>query len=113
MEFMVSWYPTARIILLFAYLGFAIFLFRKKWEKTAMFLFVFGLMFAWLSPIKIDGTESHAAHRAEVQQRTQEYNGVQEDKVVVTTHKPTFKERMAAEELRSDVANKKLSEEIK
>ena len=113
MEFFIAWYPTLKFGIFLTLVTLASFLVYHKWFKTTLALVIVSLLFMWLAPVKIDGTSSYSAHKAETNQRTQEYRIVESERNIVTTHKPTFKERMAEEEQRSDTANKKLSEEIK
>lgn len=112
MEFMIAWYPLARFFFFGTLISIAFLLLYKKWYKTSGTLFVALLLFTWFAPVKIDGTQSKSAHKAEVYERSQEYRIVEDEKVVVTTDKPTFAERMAAEEKRSSTANKKVEDEM-
>jgi len=112
MEFMIAWYPLARFFFFGTIIAIALFLLYKKWYKTSGTLFMALFLFHIFAPVKIDGTQSQSAHKAEVAERTQEYKIVESEKTIVTTKKPTFEERMAAEEARSASANNKVENEM-
>ena len=112
MEFMIAWYPAAKFFTFLTVLVIFILLLRRKSYKAATAWISIWSIFLYLAPIKIDGTESKKAHRIEVQQATQYHQQISTRTAEVITSKPSFEERMAAEEARSAKANKVVQDEI-
>jgi len=112
MEFIIAWYPAAKLALIATIIVIAILLYKYKLHKLNI---IFGLAIAvliYLTPIKIDGTESHSAHNAEVQIVHQKYKIIEAEVPNITTKHLTFKQKMQAEEKRSKAANQQLNKEI-
>lgn len=106
LEMMGAWYPMIVGTIGLIYVGLIYLTASQKMYKTAIVLAVVGGVFTVFGPIKIDGTNTKLNNQITVKERTQEYNAVQEEKKVIHTVKPTFAERMAAENARSLEANK-------
>ena len=93
-------------------LGVAVLLYHKKhYRSFGIWTVALALLF-YLAPVKIDGTESKSAHKAEVSQRTAEYSDVSSSVQPVVTTKKSFAERMAEEDTRAARLNKAIQDDI-
>lgn len=116
MELMIAWFLPLKYFVLAAITLLIIWSISKGFYKTALLIVVLELFV--LNFIKIDGTNSAQANKVEINQRTAEYAAVRElaaiDKATaINISKKTFAEIMAEEELRSNLANKAIHDEIK
>ena len=115
MEFTYAWLPAVKLLVTLVLLVGLFLLLKSKHYRTAGALAVIWTLFLYLAPIKIDGTESKAAHRAEVIQENayHEAHALSETVKAVETKKLTFAERMAAEDARSKAANQVVTDDIR
>jgi len=112
MDITLIWFPLLKFIVTAGLLYGVYYFFSKK--NTAIgiwYLVLIGIFWAFM-PIKYDGTNSVERSKSTQKMRTAEYRNVVKTTEVVHTKKPTFAERMAAEEARSAEANQKVTNEI-
>ena len=114
MEFTYAWLPAVKLLILVIIVTVAILLYKAKHHKLNIIWGLLWATFFYLVPVKIDGTESKAAHKAEVIQENSyhEEHALSETVKPVETKKLTFEERMAAENARSKAANQEVTDEI-
>lgn len=112
MSYMGAYYPVVIGLIGLIYITMIYFVGKKGMFKTAVAMSLFGAFMVIYGPIKIDGTNTKKNHQVTSKQRTAEYVEVTSTRKVVETTKPTFAERMAAEEARSDKATLKTRDEI-
>lgn len=105
MTFMIAYYPLLKFALVFLVFAGAVYAYTKRHFKTAGALAVLIAIFMIFAPVKIDGTNVDKHNKRQHEVRTQEYKSVTSDAVIVHVKKPTFQERMAAENARSLNAN--------
>jgi len=110
MELTVAWFPILKMVIAVALIVMNVYLYKKGMKKTGIAVTVVILVIAWFIPVRYDGTNTSSNHKRTEQARTIEYKNV--DRVIVTTIKPTFAERMEAERARSNEANQKVYDEI-
>ncbi len=113
MDFMVAYFPAIKGIIGLLFVLVIYMNARRKRYKTALVLSLFGILFTMYSPIKIDGTRTAQHHKTTSLERSAEYDDVARNTFVITTQKKSFAERMEDETNRSDMANKRISDEIK
>jgi len=112
MDITLIWFPALKMLftLLMIYMG-VYFIKKKKYRLSAYYAFVL-LLFWILMPIKYDGTNITERNIQTQNQRTINYKSVTSDAIIIQTKKPTFAERMKAEDKRSKNANIKVQNEI-
>ena len=112
MEITLIWFPLMKAIFT-AILIYGAYYFFKTGRRTIGFWYTGMIVVFWIfMPIKYDGTNSVIQGELNRDARTQQYKEVAIDKTVTHTKKPTFAERMKAEDERSAVANTKVLDEI-
>lgn len=113
MELMIAWYPAAKLAALLIVLGISIFLYKKKLHTANIVLGVVFLIFMYLMPVKIDGTEGKKYHLQEVIEVNNYHDQHDEESIQkVEVKKLTFDEKMALEDARSVAANARIKKEI-
>lgn len=114
MEFMVAVYPAVKLFAMILVVVVAVLLYKAKKHKLNMAWGILWLLFFYLAPVKVDGTQSKAAHKAEVTQANSYYeeHALASDAKPVKTIKLTFEQRMAAEDARSKAKNQEVTDEI-
>lgn len=112
MDFMIGWFPALKFLITVVLIAVAIFSYKKGWTKFAIGYMIALVLFWYFAPIKYDGTKTKTHNIKTQKMRTQEYKDVTYKAVIHKTVKPTFAERMAAENARSLEANLKVTNEI-
>ena len=114
MEFMIALYPAAKLLAGVIVILLLLWLIKRRQIEAAIAVGTLTALLLYLSPVKIDGTEARKAHRVEQQavMSYQEVRAVSPTNPKVEAHKPTFAERMAAEDARSVKANKVVTDSI-
>ena len=114
MELAFAWYPIAKFLVSLVLFGLIIFTALKEHYKTAGVIAVVYLILSIFSPVKIDGTNSVSTNKKMSMERTNEYRIVESESKGLPLPPPpkSFAERLADEEARSALANKKLEQEL-
>jgi len=112
MDFYVAYYPMIIAALQFIILFASYKLWRAEKFKTAFALVAISASIFFFAPVKIDGTKTKQYHKHSVAERVSEYREISRNAEVLRTKKPTFEERMKAEEERSRSENKKIEEDM-
>ena len=115
MELMIAYWPAAKLFAMAMVLAVALLLYKTKYHKLNIAWGLLWATFFYLAPVKIDGTETKAAHRVEVTQENayHEAHALSETIRPVETNKLTFAEQMAAEDARSKAANQVVTDDIR
>ena len=112
MELTFIWFQLAKFIITIAFIYLIYIMYKKNYTKVSITLALLLGLFWVFMPIKYDGTNTSKNHQVTQDQRTRQYRTVTMDAIIIEDRKPTFKERMEAEELRSTEATKKTYNEI-
>lgn len=112
MDITLIWFPVLKGIITLGLL-YGVYYFIKTNRTTVGLWYVGILVFFWvLTPFRYDGTNSVKQNVQAQELRTDQYKEVAIEKTVVTTTKPTFAERLEAEQERSHRENMKVIDEI-
>lgn len=110
MDTMIGIFPLIKLTVMFLMVMGVWFLLNKKWYKTATAIVVLiALIFNY---VKIDGTNTKVAHKAEISKRTAEYKQVVSEAVIVHKKELSFEEKMALEAKRATDENQRIQDEI-
>ena len=108
----LAWFPALKILFTIGFIYGGYYFYKTKRYKVSVFYALILALFWIIMPIKYDGTNI-TQHNIQTQnQRTIDYKSVTSDAIIYTTKKPTFEERMKAEDERSEDANQKIIDEI-
>ena len=111
MEFMIAYYPAFKLALILIAFSVSIFLYKVRFHRANYVFVITVLIFMYLSPIKIDGTESKKAHTAEINVIKKQMKEISNIKKVVIKTK-TFEEIMSERENFNKIENNKIKEII-
>ena len=112
MDFMVAYYPAFYFFAALALITSVVWLVKEQKYKLAAAMTFAILVFMYLAPVKIDGTETAKYHKSQEHQRDSQYSATIRELPPIHIVKPEFDDRMKAEEERSDAANAKIEAEI-
>ena len=113
MEFTFAIYPIVKLMLICVFAAGLVFTTTRSFYKSAITLIALWAMMITLTPIKIDGTNTQAAHKAEVSKANAYYSEhTVETLPKVVEKKLTFTERLELEENRSRKSNAEIQDGI-